>query len=232
MESSSNTPPAAGDPRDPLDGPGSRRDPAKGREGDRRRESWRDFRRAYPGFVFTLIIALLAMLSLDAYLIYKRNAYTAEVTRLRAAMTDAERARTDAIVQAEEDKARIALELAKRQAKLEKTLHLAVALDSGRIYLEREGAILREMAAQLGPEKGVTPGTDSIPVVIPRGQRTVARVEENRIVLDGGSAIEAAQTDVATADTTPIPAGNVRIGLADMKAIMPNLSRGMRVYFY
>src|SRR4026207_468984 len=86
---------------------GSRRDPAKGREGDRRRGKWRDFRQAYPGFVFTLILALVAILSLDGFLIYKRRAHTAEVTRLRGAMTDAERAKTDAIVQAEQDKARI-----------------------------------------------------------------------------------------------------------------------------
>jgi hypothetical protein len=211
---------------------GSRRDPAKGREGDRRRGKWRDFRLAYPGFVFTLILALLAILSLDGFLLYKRQAYTEEVTRLRGAMTDAERAKTDAIVRAEEDKARIALELAKRQAKLEKTLHLAVALDSGRIYLEREGAVLREMAALFGPETGTTPGSDSVPVVIPRGQQTVARLEGNKIVLEGGNAIEAATTDVASADSTPIPSGNVRIGLTDMKAIQPNLTRGMRVYFY
>lgn len=221
-----------GGPGEPLDEPGSRRDPAKGREGDRRRATWRDFRQAYPGFVFTLILALLAILTLDGFLVYKRRAYTAEVNRLRGAMTEAERAKTDAIVQAEQDKARIAIELAKRQAKLEKSLHLGVALDSGRIYLEREGAVLREMAALFGPEVGVTPGSDSLPVVIPRGQRTVVRLDENRIVLEGGSAIEAASTDVASADTSPIPPGNVRIGLTDMKAIRPNLSPGMRVYFY
>lgn len=229
MESSNST---HGAPGQPPDEPGSRRDPAKGREGDRRRGKWRDFRLAYPGFVFTMILALLAILSLDGFLIYKRRAYTEEVTRLRGAMTDAERAKTDAIVQAEHDKARIALELAKRQAKMEKTLHLAVALDSGRIYLEREGAILREMAALFGPETGITPGSDSLPAVIPRGQQTVARLERNKIVLEGGNAIEAATTDVASADTTPIPSGNVRIGLTDMKAIQPNLTRGMRVYFY
>lgn len=217
---------------DPLDGPGDRRDPAKEREGDRRRVRWRDFRREYPGFVFALLLALLAMLALDGFLLYKRRAYTAEVDRLREAMTDTERQRADAIIQAERDKARIALELVKRQARLEMTLHLAVAIDSGRIYLEREGAALRDMAALFGPETGITPGTDSLPVVIPRGQRTVARVETNRIVLDGGSVIEAAHTDVASADTTSIPAGNVRIGLTDMKAIMPNLTPGMRVYFY
>ena len=229
MELSSGTP---GNSHDPLDGPGSRRDPAKGREGDRRRTGWRDFRRAYPGFVFTLLLALVAILSLDAFLIYKRRAYTTEVNQLRGAMTDAERAKTDAIVEAEHNKTRIAIELARRQAKMEKSLHLAIALDSGRIYLERDGAVLREMAAQFGPEKGVTPGSDSLPVVIPRGQRNVVRLEENRIVLEGGSAIEAAHTDVATADTSPVPPGNVRIGLTDMKAIMPNLTAGMRVYFY
>lgn len=229
MDSSSGTPENS---PDPLDGPGTRRDPAKGREGDRRRTGWRDFRRAYPGFVFTLLLALAMILSLDGYLMYKRRVYTGEVSQLRGAMTDAERAKTDAIVQAEQDKARIALELARRQAKMEKSLHLAVALDSGRIYLEREGAVLREMAAQFGPEKGVTPGSDSIPVVIPRGQRTVARLDGNRIVLEGGTAIEAAKTDVATADTSPVTAGNVRIGLTDMAAIMPNLTPGMRVYFY
>lgn len=221
-----------GDATDPLDGPGDRRDPEKGREGDRRRAGWRDFRRAYPGFVFTLIIALIAILSLDTYLVHKRRVYTAEVSSLRGAMTDAERAKTDAIVAAENDKARIALELAKRQAKMEKALHLAVSLDSGRIYLEREGAVLREMAALFGPEKGVTPGSDSVPVVIPRGEVNVARIEDNRIVLEGGNAIEVAQANVASADTSPIPPGNVRIGRIDMEAIKPNLTPGMRVYFY
>lgn len=217
---------------DPMNDTGSRRNPALGREGDRRRVGWQDFRRAYPGFVFTMILALLLFMSLDIYLVQKRRAYGAEVARLRGAMSDAERQRTDAIVQAEQDKARIALELAKRQAKMETKLHLSVAVDSGRVYLERDGKILREMAAQFGPEKGTTPGSDSVPVVVPRGQQAIARVEENRIVLEGGTAIEAAATDVATADTRPIQPGEVRIGLVDMKAIIPNLSPGMRVYFY
>ncbi len=217
---------------DPLDGPGDRRDPAQAREGDRRRTKWRDFRRAYPGFVFTMIIAVLAIVALDGYLVYKRQAYNAEVVRLRGAMTSAERAKTDAIVAAEQNKARIALELAKRQAKVEKQLHLAVSVDSGKVYLEREGNVLREMAAQFGPEKGVTAGSDSIPVVVPRGEVNVARIEENKILLEGGNAIEASQSDVASQDSSPIPPGSVRIGKADMEAIKPNLTAGMRVYFY
>lgn len=212
------------------EGDGSRRDPSLGRTGDRRRGGWRDFRRAYPGFVFTLLIALFAMLAIDGFLIYKRRAYEAEVARLRSNMSEQERARTDAIVAAEQNKARIAIELARRQAKLEKRLHLSVALDSGKIYLERDGAVLREMAAAFGPETKV--GADSIPVVIPRGETSVARATADGITLEGGTVIEPSDAPSLAQDTSPMKAGSVRISRTDLKAILPNLSAGMRVYFY
>ena len=215
----------------PFDSDAGRRDPSKGERGDRRRGGWRDFRRGYPGFVLTLVFALVALLSVSGFLFYKRGVYEAEVVRLRAGMTDNERARTDAIVAAEENKARIALELARRQAKIEKNLHLSVAIDSGKIFLERDGAVLREMQAAFGAETAAGAGGDSLPVVIPRGQKTIAGVSGNAITLDGGTVISAASGALAT-DSSRIAPGNVRIGLADMKAIVPNLSPGMRVYFY
>jgi hypothetical protein len=217
---------------DPSPSPDDRRDPAKGRTGDRRRTSWRDFRRAYPGFVSTLLFGLFLLLAVDGFLVYKRGVYDREVARLQSQMTEAEREKTDVIIKAEENKTRIALELARRQAKIEKTLHLSVAVDSGTIYLEREGAILREMPARFGPERMIAQGTDSIPVVIPRGQRRVVSVSDNRILLEGGAAIEASPSDALASDSTSIPPGNVRIGRADMTAIRPNLNEGMRVYFY
>ena len=212
--------------------PDDRRDPAKGRPGDRRRTSWSDFRRAYPGFVATLLFGLMLLLAVDGFLVYKRRAYDSEVARLQGQMSESEREKTDAIVKGEENKTRIALALARRQAKIEKALHLSVAIDSGRIYLEREGAILREMPARFGPERMIAQGADSIPVVIPRGQRRVVSVTDNRIVLEGGTALQASQSDALANDSTAIPAGDVRIGRADMSAIRPNLSEGMRVYFY
>ena len=210
--------------------PGDRRDPAGGRIGDRRRGGWREFRQNYPGFVFTLIIAVLAMLAIDGLLIMKRRAYTAEVARLRASMSDQERAQTDAIVAAEQNKTRIAIELARRQAKLEKTLHLSVALDSGKMYLEREGAVLREMAVAFGPEAKV--GPDSIPVVVPRGETSVARIDSDRVTLEGGTVIGSTDAASPAQDPAPIPPGNVRISRTDLKAILPNLQLGMPVYFY
>ena len=210
-------------------GPETRRSPDRADQGDRRRGTWGDFRRAYPGFVFVLGLGLVAMLAVDAWLVAKRVKYNHDVAQLRSHMTDAEKQRTDFIVQSEENKLRIAIELAKRQAKFAKKLHLNVSIDSSRMYLTREGALLREMPVQFGPERGVSAGDSAPPAAIPRGERTVADLSDNKITLDGGAIILAAKT---ANDSTPIPPGSLRIPLEDMKAIMPNLNAGMKVYFY
>jgi hypothetical protein len=210
-------------------GPETRRSPDRAREGDRRRGTWRDFRRAYPGFVFVLGLGLVAMIAVDAWLVVKRVKYNHDVAQLRSHMTDAEKQRTDFIVQAEENKLRIAIELAKRQAKFAKKLHLNVSIDSSRMYLTREGALLREMPVQFGPERAARPNDSTPPAAIPRGERTVADLSDTKITLDGGAYIRSAKT---SNDSTPSPPGSLRIPLEDMKAIMPNLSAGMKVYFY
>ena len=212
-------------------GPETRRSPTRAAEGDRRRGGWKDFRRAYPGFVFVLGIGLLAMLAVDAWLFAKRVKYNHDVADLRSHMSDAEKQRTDAIVQAEENKLRIAIELVKRQAKFDKKLHLNVSVDSARMYLTREGALLREMPVQFGPERLVSAGDSTPPAAIPRGERTVAELSEEKITLDGGTSILTSPGPLAN-DSTPIPPGSLRITLEDLKAIRPNLSAGMKVYFY
>jgi hypothetical protein len=217
-------------PKEP--GPETRRSAERVGEGDRRRGKWSDFRRAYPGFVFVLGIALLAMIAVDGWLLFKRVQYNRDVSQLRAHMTDAERERTDAIVQAEQNKLRIAIELAKRQSKFDKRLHLNVSIDSSRMYLTREGAVLREMAVQFGPERGVSDSSSAPPAAIPRGERTIADLSDTKITLDGGAFIFTSQTPKLEGDTSQVPAGSLRIALEDMQAIKPNLSAGMKVYFY
>src|SRR6476660_3884235 len=101
-------------------GPETRRGPDRVAEGDRRRGSWKDFRRAYPGFVFVLGLGLMAMIAVDGWLIAKRVKYNHDVTQLRSHMTEAERQRSDLIVESEQSKLRMAIELAKRQAKFDK----------------------------------------------------------------------------------------------------------------
>ena len=210
----------------------TRRKPDRASEGDRRRGGWRDFRRAYPGFVFVLALGVGLMIAVDAWLIYKRVDYTSEVSSLRSRMTEAERLRTDAIVQTEENKLRLAIELIKRQSKFDKKLHLNVSLDSAKMYLTREGAVLREMPVQFGPETPPSPTDSTPPVALPRGERTVEDLSSSRISLDGGTRILVASSSTLANDSTPIPPGSLRIGSEDMKAIMPNLKAGMKVYFY
>jgi hypothetical protein len=212
-------------------GPETRRHPDRADEGDRRRGGWSDFRRAYPGFVFVLGLGLASMIAVDAWLFVKRVKYNHDVAQLRSHMTEAERQRTDGIVQSEENKLRIAIELAKRQAKFDKKLHLNVSIDSSRMYLTREGALLREMPVQFGPERAVAESDSTPPAAIPRGERTVADVSESRIALDGGAYILSSTTSLSN-DSTPIPPGSLRVSLEDMKAILPNLRAGMKVYFY
>jgi hypothetical protein len=213
-------------------GPETRRSAERAGEGDRRRGTWRDFRRAYPGFVFVLGIALAAMIAVDAWLIVKRAKYNHDVAQLRSHMTDAERERTDAIVQSEQNKLRIAIELAKRQAKFDKKLHLNVSVDSSRMYLTREGALLREMPVQFGPEQAASESSDKPPAAVPRGERTIADLSDTKITLDGGVMILTSSAHDLANDSTSIPPGSVRMTSEDLKAIMPNLSAGMKVYFY
>ena len=150
--------------------------PRPGPAADRRRTGWRDFRHAYRGFVRTVGLALVVLLALDAVLLLERRRYAAEAGRLRASMSGVERTRTDAILAAAEDRMRMQVELLRRRAVGDRALHLAVAIDSGRLMLERDGARLRDMRVEVGPAKRVGLPPDTLHIAAPRGARTVARV--------------------------------------------------------
>ena len=143
---------------------------------ERRRNGWHEFRLAYPGVISVLLVLLVTMLSVDGWLGYQRVRYSREIVRLRAGMTDQERRKADMVMAAEQNRMRVTLELMRRQANLDKDLHLSVAVDSGVMYLEREGALLREMPIDVGPEKRVGIAPDTLKIVHPRGARTVERV--------------------------------------------------------
>ena len=123
-----------------------------------------------------MTLALLAFLAFDGWLIYKRVKYTREIERLRGGMSEAERRRTDMLVEENENKYRVMVELIRRQAQGDKELHLSVAVDSGEMYLEREGAILREMRTEVGPEAWVRNSSDSVLMAAPRGTRTIEKI--------------------------------------------------------
>lgn len=123
-----------------------------------------------------MAFALLAMLAIDGWIIYKRVRYANEVRRLREGMSSAERNKTDMLIASEENKLKVMVELIRRQAQGDKTLNLAIAADSGKMYLQREGAILRDMQVRLGPEKTVGTSPDTVRMAVPRGSRTVEKI--------------------------------------------------------
>jgi hypothetical protein len=91
-------------------------------------------------------------------------------------MSDVERRRTDALLASNENKFRVMVELVRRQAQVDKALHVSVSVDSGVMKLELESALLRDMPVQVGPERRIGTSPDTIHMAAPRGARTVERV--------------------------------------------------------
>lgn len=230
---------------------------------ERRRVGWSEFRHAYPGLIATMAFALFAFLAMDGWIIAKRMRYHREIVRLRSSMTVVERQRTDQIVSQEQNKWRVAVALMRRQSQTERALHLSVTVDSGMMYLEREGAQLREMPVQVGPERTVGSAPDTVRLAAPRGLRKVIRIMSETdawevpawvyqdrgiptpasrstrgtlgpiaILLDGGTVIYSMPTAGPLNDSSYVLPGAIRARAQDLRAILPNLSAGIRVYFY
>jgi hypothetical protein len=151
---------------------------------ERRRLAWREFRRAYPGILATMGFSLCVLIAFDVWLVRKRTRYVEEDARLRESMSSLQRQQADAILSNEQNKLQMMIELVRRQAQIDKQLHLAIPIDSGVMYLEQDGALLREMPVQVGPERRVGTPPDTVYMAAPRGTRTVERI------LDAGDAWE------------------------------------------
>ena len=137
---------------------------------------FREFRRRHPGFLVAIVIVAVGVLAIDGYLLYKRTKYRAEIVRLRAGMSEFEKGRADAVLASEEKQLQVMVELLRRQAKIDKEIHLAVSVDSAVMGLEREGAVLRDMRVEVGPEKTVGASPDTVRMTAPRGTRSVQRL--------------------------------------------------------
>ena len=222
-----------------------------------------EFRRRHPGFLVAIVIVAVGVLAIDGYLLFKRTKYRAEIVRLRAGMSEFEKGRADAVLASEEKQLQVMVELLRRQAKIDKEIHLSVSVDSAVMGLEREGAVLRDMRVQVGPEKTVGASPDTVRMTAPRGTRSVQRLlgPEDRwevpswvyhdrglpvpndrkvrgalgpvaIVLEGGTVIYSAPTRGPLSDTAYVMPGAVRAKPEDLQAVVPNLARGTKVYFF
>ena len=225
-------------------------------------DSWRAWIRRHKAVTGLFVAFVLAIIALNAWVVSQRQRYLDEIARLRSSMSQLERERSDQLVLHEENKLRLAIALIRKQARVERTLHLSVALDSGSMFLEREGAMLREMPVQVGPERRVGISPDTVHLAAPRGVRTVARVIDDTtawevpvwvyldrgmeapqqrvlagglglaVILDGGAIIYAQPSVGPLADSTYVLPGAIRARPEDLRAILPNISPGIRVYLY
>lgn len=139
---------------------------------------WRELRKAYPRIVTGMVLGISILLLTDVVLAYKLVQYGWELARMRASMTETERRRVDAIAALEENHLAVAAELARRQALGDTELHLGVDTQNGLLYLEHQGARLREMRVRLGREATVGTPPDTVLLAPPLGKRSVARVAD------------------------------------------------------
>lgn len=126
---------------------------------------WSALRRNHPQ-AFAIVVAIVAVLvAADLLLAARWLLYRRETAQLLGEMTDVERERAALLAASAEQRALVMSESLRRQAAADRALHLAVALDSGVMRLERDGAKLREMRVTIGPpppsEGGPADATDA-----------------------------------------------------------------------
>lgn len=156
-----------------------RKPQAAGEARERRRPRWGEFRDAYPRIVSAMAAGMALLLLLDGMLAYKRWQYGRDIARLRGRMTDVERRRADAIMESAAHRMELMVALARRDAVGEKGLNLAVSSEKRAMYLQQEGAQLREMPVKIGPEAKVGSPPDEVRLVPPLGKRVVVRVVDS-----------------------------------------------------
>ena len=228
----------------------------------RRRPRWGEFRGAYPRIVTAMALGLAGLIALDSWLLYKRWRYSREIAQTRASLTEVERERADAILAANANRTRLQIALVRRDAQLEDDLNLGVSLGKSRLYLQREGAQLREIPVRIGPEKTIGTDPGGVKLAAPLGRFTIAKVvgashrwrapewlmaERGQpaaardfegglgpiaIVLNGGTVIYSDPASGPLKDPSYVMPGAVRASTADLNAISEVLEVGMPVYFY
>ncbi|HUG52683.1 MAG TPA: hypothetical protein VMR21_03750 [Vicinamibacteria bacterium] len=229
---------------------------------ERRRTRWSEFREAYPRIVTAMALGLAGLLALDLFLLYKVWDYRRDIRGQREAMTATERARADALTASEENRAQLEQALVRQQAVKDTGINLSVELQQGTMDLQREGAQLRAMRVEIGPELTVGEEPGARRITPPLGRRQVAAVVDGSyawevpawvweqrgrppaaqrvrgalgqiaVLLDDGTVIYSRPKEGPLADDDYVLPGAVRADAGDLAAIRPNLATGVPVYFH
>ena len=137
---------------------------------------FRDFREQYPGYLPGVLLILGVLLATDLLLYERRSNYDHEIEALRGSMTEVQKRRADALSGTRSEQQKMVLELVRRQAKWGTALHLSVDVDSAKISLMQESAVLRSFPVKFGVARSVRVARDSVNAPVPRGADSVLRV--------------------------------------------------------
>ena len=188
---------------------------------------WRALWREHPRIMRALTWTFLAALAASGALAWRSAEYRREITALRAGMSGIEQVKADLALASDAKRLQVMMALALRQARTNGGLHLSIAVDSGVLHLEQQGAILRSATVEVGADGWERAAGDSIPIASPRGVRRVEEVRgDSLVILSGGTTLYRGDP------SQPVRAGSVRVGAVDLKSIVPNLKAGLPVYFY
>lgn len=171
----------------------------------------------------TFALALCAA----AALAWRSAEYRKETQALRAGMSGIEKVKADLALASDVRRLQVIMALAVRKARAEGSLHISISVDSGLLHLEQQGAVLRTAPVQVGASGWQAIAGDSIPIASPLGVRRVEEVRGDTVVVLSGGAVL-----YRGGPATPVRAGSVRLGDADLRSILPNLRVGLPVYFY
>jgi hypothetical protein len=116
----------------------------------------------------------------------------------------------------------------RRRAIEDTTLHLDVEVDSQRMYLERDGVILRSMPVRVG----IAP--DSLRTIAHLGSQWMSTITPDTITLDNGTLIygDPGSPGDSITDSTSVSPGNVRVRSTDLESIALALQPGNTADFY
>jgi hypothetical protein len=180
----------------------------------RQRRRWTEFRDAYPRIVLGLTLGLAALVVVDVVLAVQWWRYRRQTVATRSAMTAMERQKADTLLAAREGHAALAMALARQQAVQDRRINLAVDLKEGTMALQREGAQLRVMRVDVGPEITVGHPPGALKVTPPLGVRRIARVVDGSYDWD-------APAWVYTHRSRPVPATRrTRGGLGEIAILL------------
>jgi hypothetical protein len=136
----------------------------------------KDFRQQYPRFLPAVLLILAVLIAIDSLLVERQGNYDREIDSLRSRMSDVQRRRGDAMEGTRDEQQKIMLELVRRQAMWGRALHLSIDLDSTKMALMQEGAVLRAFPIEIAAERRLRPLRVTEAATVPRGADSVARV--------------------------------------------------------